>query len=333
MMSYLPLFGLEEKREPRFIIIPVCWEGTVSYNAGTSSGPQSLFEASSQIDLWDVEFGSLENLGISFESSDPNILQLNQEALQIKDIDKKESVQKINDLSEKVNSWVFNRYNHVSSKNNVIVLLGGEHSIALGGFQAVSQKLKGDYGVLQIDAHMDLRESFEGYNHSHASVFYNLLTSHFAPKKLVQVGIRDFCKEEQGFAKKFKDKISIFYDRYLKCGLHEGKTWNELCQEIITDLPENVYISLDIDGLSPLLCPDTGTPVPGGLDFDQFVTLLKHIAASKKIVGMDLVEVGGDVNHKQWNGNAAMRILYKMLGFAAISQKWIEEIPFQKPIS
>ena len=327
-MSYLSLFGLKEKQNPRFIIIPVSWEGTVSYNKGTSLGPRSLLEASSQIDLWDVEFGSLEHLGIYLEKDDSDILKWNQEALKAIGIDTKERIQKINDLSAKVNSWIFNKYNQLSSKDNIVVLLGGEHSIALSGFQAIAEKVKGDYGILQIDAHMDLRQAFEGYAYSHASVFYNLLTSHFAPKNLVQVGIRDFCKEEQAFANKRKDKTFIFYDRYLKYSLHEGKTWNDLCQEIITHLPQNVYISLDIDGLSPLLCPDTGTPVPGGLDFDQLVTLLKHLASSRKIIGMDLVEIGGDVNNKQWNGNVAMRILYKMLGFAAISQKWIKEIPF-----
>ena len=332
-MSYLPLFGLKEKQNSRFVIISMPWEGTVSYSIGTSNGPQSLFEASSQIDLWDVEFGSLEDLGIYLESNDSNVLKWNQEALQARNTDVKKCIHKINDLSEKVNSWVFNRYNQVSSNDNIVVLLGGEHSIALGGFQAVSQKVNGDYGVLQIDAHMDLRQSFEGYKYSHASVFYNLLTSHFAPKTLVQVGIRDFCQEELSFAQKLKGKVFTFYDRYLKSCLHEGKTWNQLCQQIIAPLPQNVYISLDIDGLSPLLCPDTGTPVPGGLDFDQLVTLLKHLASSRKIVGMDLVEVGGDVNNKQWNGNVAMRSLYKMLGFAAISQKWIKEIPFEKPIS
>ena len=156
-MSYLPLFGLKEKQNPRFIIIPVCWEGTVSYNTGTSCGPESLFKASSQIDLWDVEFGSLESLGIHLEPNDPDIIKWNQEALQLKNIDIKKRIQKINDLSEKMNSWVFNKYNQVSSKDNMVVLVGGEHSIALGGFQAVSQKINGDYGILQIDAHMDLR--------------------------------------------------------------------------------------------------------------------------------------------------------------------------------
>ena len=206
----------------------------------------------------------------------------------------------------------------------MIVLLGGEHSISLSGFQSIAEKTEGDYGILQIDAHKDLRKAYQGYTYSHASVFYNLLTSNFAPQRLVQVGIRDFCREEQIFAESLRDKVFVFYDRHLKYSLHTGKAWQSLCQDIIAPLPQNVYISLDIDGLSPLLCPGTGTPVPGGLDFDQLITLLKCLASHKIIVGMDLVEVGRDSNNQQWNGNAAMRILYKMLGFAAISQKWIK---------
>ena len=318
------LFGLKEKANPRFIVIPVPWEGTVSYKTGTSLGPQAIVEASGQIDLWDVEFGSLEYLGIHLEQSYSNVLQFNQKAIQARDLTTENRIQKINTLSQKINEWVLYKYNQLSSKNNMIVLLGGEHSIALSSFQAIAQKTKKNYGILQIDAHKDLRKAYQGYTYSHASVFYNLLMSNFAPQALVQVGIRDFSQEEQLFAERFKDKVFVFYDRHLKYSLHTGRTWQSLCQDIVALLPQNVYISLDIDGLSPLLCPGTGTPVPGGLDFDQLITLFKCLASCKTIVGMDLVEVGRDLNDQQWNGNAAMRILYKMLGFAAISQGWIK---------
>lgn len=317
------LFGLKEKANPRFIVIPVPWEGTVSYKTGTSLGPRSVIKASGQIDLWDVEFGSLEHLGVHLEREPFDILQYSQEAITARNLATKDHIKKINAFSKKINEWVLYKCSQLSSKDNMIVLLGGEHSIALSGFQAVARKTKGDYGILQIDAHKDLRKAYQGYTYSHASVFYNLLTSDFAPQKLVQVGIRDFCREEQIFAESLKNKVFVFYDRHLKYSLHTGKTWQSLCRDIVAPLPQNVYISLDIDGLSPLLCPDTSTPVPGGLDFDQLITLFKYLASHRTIVGMDLVEVGGDPKDQQWNGNAAMRILYKMLGFAAISQGWL----------
>ena len=323
-MSQLYLFGLKPQKHPKFIVIPIPWEGTVSYRQGTSLGPQTILEASQQIDLWDVEFGSLEKLGIHYHHQTSAVLQWNQKALDLRKNPQTNSLEAINILSEKVNEWVLQQCQMQSKPDNIIVLLGGEHSIALNGFQATSQKTKGNYSLLHIDAHFDLRKAYQGYTHSHASVFYNLLKSDFAPKTLVQVGIRDFCREEQIFAEHLKDQVFVFYDRFLKNRLHKGDFWEPLCHEIISPLVENVHISLDIDGLSPLLCPGTGTPVPGGLNFDQLVTLLKCLSSCKKIVGMDLVEVGTSTNNPQWDGNMGMRVLYKMLGFVALSQKWIK---------
>lgn len=329
-MSQLYLFGLQPKKHPTFIVIPVPWEGTVSYNPGTSLGPQTIIEASQQIDLWDVEFGSLESLGIQLLPVDPQIVSWNQTALHAKKTSQKDQIQTINNFSQKINQWILEKYTTYSKKNNIIALLGGEHSIALSGFQGTARKTKGNYSILHIDAHFDLRKAYQGYIYSHASVFHNLLHSDFIPKTLVQVGIRDFCKEEQALAEKFQNKVFVLYDRYLKSCLHKGETWEELCHKIIAPLKQNVHISLDIDGLLPWLCPGTGTPVPGGLDFDQLVTLLKAAASHKTIVGLDLVEVGASVHDQQWNGNVGMRILYKMMGFAALSQKWLKPQNFPK---
>lgn len=318
------LFGQKPKAHSKFIVIPVPWEGTVSYKTGTSLGPQALIDASEQIDLWDVEFGSLEHLGIQLVPPDPCVLEWNQMAMEARKDLSKDSTQTINQLSGKINEYVLQKYKQHALKDNVVVFLGGEHSIALNGFQGSSQKTDGDYSILQIDAHFDLRQVYQGYVYSHACVFHNVLKSPFAPKTLVQVGIRDFCRQEQLFAESLKKQVFVFYDRYLKGSLHRGQSWDALCQEILKPLHHNVHISLDIDGLSPELCPGTGTPVPGGMDFNQLVSLLKHIALNKKIVGMDLVEVGVSPHDREYNGNVAMRVLYKMLGFAALSQKWIK---------
>ena len=325
-MSQLYLFGLKPKKHPQFIVIPIPWEGTVSYHSGTSLGPQTILEASQQIDLWDVEFGSLESLSMQFLPPAPQIRSWNQKALQSKKTAQKNHIQVINSLSQKINQWTLEKYTAYSKQNNIIVLLGGEHSVALSGFQGTFEKTKGNYSILHIDAHFDLRKAYQGYIYSHASVFYNLLHSDFLPKTLVQVGIRDFCKKEQTLAEKFQNtnQVFVFYDRHLKKCLHKGEAWEELCHKIIAPLTENVHISLDIDGLSPWLCPGTGTPVPGGLDFDQVITLLEVVASHKTIVGMDLVEVGASAHDQQWNGNVGMRILYKMMGFAAVSQKWLK---------
>ena len=111
---------------------------------------------------------------------------------------------------------------------------------------------------------------------------YNVMQLEEAPKKLVQVGIRDFCKEEFDFIVNSHGRIKTFFDRITKSEILSGKTWNQICKEIISELPERVYISFDIDGLSPEFCPHTGTPVPGGLSFDEATHLLSLLGSSKK---------------------------------------------------
>src|SRR5690606_2133030 len=118
--------------------------------------------------------------------------------------------------------------------------------------------------VLQIDAHADLRRAYEGFQYSHASIMYNILEEIPAVTKLVQVGIRDYCDEEFEAITKSQGRIVTFFDRDLKAGAYQGKTWDQQTDEIIRELPERIYISFDIDGLDPKLCPNTGTPVPGG---------------------------------------------------------------------
>src|SRR5690606_13345614 len=121
-----------------------------------------------------------------------------------------------------------------------------------------------NFGLLQIDAHADLREAYEGFKYSHASIMYNVLNEIPQVQKLVQVGIRDYGDDELTMIRTEKNRVVTFFDRDLKEAEYEGQTWKALCEQIVDELPQNVYISFDIDGLDPKLCPNTGTPVPGG---------------------------------------------------------------------
>jgi agmatinase len=117
--------------------------------------------------------------------------------------------------------------------------------------------------------------------------------------------------------------VAIFYDSFLKEGMNDGKSWKKQCKKIVAQLPQKVYISFDIDGLDPKLCPGTGTPVPGGLEFDQAVYLLKALVRSgREIIGFDLVEVAP--GESEWNGNVGARLLYKLCNWMAVSQKKLE---------
>jgi agmatinase len=130
-------------------------------------------------------------------------------------------------------------------------------------------------------------------------------------KSLTQVGIRDFCEDELAYARSSNKKINIFFDRTMSYEMIEGKTWKMICDEIVKTLPRNIYISFDIDGLQQKYCPNTGTPVAGGLEVDQVFYLFNQVKkAGKKIVGMDLNEVGKEV----WDANMGARILYRMIG-------------------
>lgn len=216
----------------------------------------------------------------------------------------------INEGSLFLNDWVYTQTKELLEKGKLVGLLGGDHSTPLGFFKAIAEKFP-EFGILQIDAHMDLRKAYEGFNYSHASIMYNALEEIPQLKKLVQVGIRDYCEEELDYMKASHKRAVAFFDRDIKERQYEGDTWKKIVDEIVEELPHNVFISFDIDGLNPKLCPHTGTPVQGGFEADQVFYLFKKVAASgRRIIGFDLNEVG--VSHDDWDANVGARVLYKL---------------------
>ena len=183
-------------------------------------------------------------------------------------------------------------------------------------YKAIAEK-HGDFGILQIDAHCDLRKAYEGFTYSHASIMYNALKLP-AVGRLVQVGVRDYCDEELNVIKRSMGRVVTYFDQDLKDELYEGTTWGNLCDQIIQDLPQYVYISFDIDGLDPKLCPNTGTPVQGGFETEQVFYLFSKLLQSKKnIIGFDLNEVG--VGETDWDANVGARVLFKLCNLLVTS--------------
>src|SRR5262249_32143594 len=156
------------------------------------------------------------------------------------------------------NNWVHDHTRSLMEKGKLVALLGGDHSTPLGYMKACAEKY-GDFGILQIDAHCDLRKAYEGFNYSHASIMYNALNEIPQLKKLVQVGIRDFGSDEYQYIKDNADRVSTYFDKQIRTRQFEGETWKHISEEIIDQLPQKVFISFDIDGLDPKLCPHTGT--------------------------------------------------------------------------
>jgi len=197
-------------------------------------------------------------------------------------------------------------------------IIGGEHSVPLGYLEALADRHE-NFGILHIDAHFDLRSAYEDFTYSHASIFFNAFS---LPQisKLVPVGIRDYCHEEVERVKESKGRIHPFYDHDIHTTLYTGGNWHQLCQAISDALPKQIYISFDIDGLSPELCPHTGTPVPGGLRYEQAMYLIHHlVTGGHQIIGFDLCEVGGTPH--EFDGNVGARVAYRLANFLAKSQK------------
>ncbi|GAA4307975.1 agmatinase family protein [Compostibacter hankyongensis] len=324
--SHQNIFGLPfGEEDARVVILPVPWEVTVSYAAGTARAPEKIFTASMQVDLYDADAKDGWKKGFFMRHPDKNIL-LNSDVMRkqaelyvhclLEDGNPgenaflKNNLQKINEGSEKLNQWVYEQTRALLDQGKQVVLLGGDHSTPLGYYKAIAEK-EGSFGILHIDAHCDLREAYEDFRYSHASIMYNALKEVPALKKLVSVGIRDFCEEELQVAENEGERVKLFFDRDIKERLYEGDSWKSICDKIIAALPEKVYLSFDIDGLDPRLCPHTGTPVPGGLDTDQVFYLLKRMQESgRRLIGADLVEVG--FAPEEWDANVGARVLFKL---------------------
>jgi agmatinase len=319
--------------EADVVIIPVPWEVTVSYAAGTARGPQAIFDASFQVDLYDPEIKDAWKTGIAMDEI-PKALQKKSNALREKaetyialledgeNPGKKASMQKIqkkvNEGCEEMNAWVKQRALHFMKSKKLVGLLGGDHSTPLGLMRALAEKHK-SFGILQIDAHADLRDAYEGFAYSHASIMFNALKIPQV-KKLVQVGIRDYCEAEANVVKHSKGRVHCFYDRDIKKKQYRGTSWHDTCTEIIAALPKDIYLSFDIDGLDPKLCPNTGTPVAGGFEAEQVLYLVQRIVESKRrILAFDINEVAPGKD--EWDANVGARMLYRIANLAALSNK------------
>lgn len=326
------VFGLPfTADESSIVLVPVPWEATVSYGGGTADGPQAIYEASAQVDLYHSEFPGLWKQGVHMLQI-PSALR-KQSAKARKTAEKvirlcsegktKSGKVPMPSMIREVESACESMIRHVQAETSVwlsqgklVGLVGGDHSTPLGFIRALAEK-HSSFGILQIDAHMDLRKAYEGFRYSHASIMYNVLQD-TAISRLVQVGIRDYCEEEALYVRKSKGRVKVFSFADVSHAAFKGISWIRQCQEIIKALPSKVYVSFDIDGLDPKLCPNTGTPVPGGFEFHEITFLLSELVRSgRQVVGFDLNEVSP--GKTDWDGNVGSRMLFHLCGVLAVS--------------
>ena len=307
-------------KNKQVIIYPVPWDITTTFHHGTAQGPVQIQSVLHQLD--DVHPFSLTTNELKFEPASQRINDLqsiySDTSRSIIDIsnqgkDLTEDHQRILKDINKANSEM----NHIVYldclkllKKGPVILCGGEHGVGVGYIHALADQYD-SFGVLQIDAHMDCRISYFGYEYSHASVI-----THYSSVESVdiitQVGIRDYDASEIHYQAISDTQFFVFRDFDMHQRLFEGATWAMICKDIIESLPDKVFISFDIDGLCPYLCSGTGTPVPGGLSYNQVLYLLKQLMDNKSVIGAELVEVSND--YSDWNAIVGARLLSVLSG-------------------
>lgn len=322
------IFGLPySAEESDLILLPIHIDVTVSYADGTAQAPALILDESSQLDLsllsihqpWEMKMAMVDGVG-SLDKNE-SVRALAKEVIDDLESGKEpdeNSIATVNEYCEQLHIDVYDRCTDLLNQDKMIGIIGGDHSSPLGLIRTLAKKQ--EFGILQIDAHMDLRNAYEGFTYSHASIMHNALKQE-GVVSLTQVGIRDFCEEEENYISESSKKINVFYDEQLYQNHLDGISWKNQVKEIIATLPNQVYISFDADGLDPSLCPATGTPVPGGLSFNEAIYLIEQVVRSgRKIIGFDLSETGND----SWDANVSARILYRIAAATGVSNGLLE---------
>ncbi|WP_300736438.1 agmatinase family protein [uncultured Alistipes sp.] len=327
-------FGLPfEPEAARLVLISAPWDVTVSYGAGTAYGPDAVIEASTQLDFHDPLAPGAWRRGIATADVDYSLLEQSQRLRSDAErvIDHLEGggspdddyvvrkLRRVNEGCAAMNANIESQAARWLDAGKIVGLVGGDHSTPYGLVRALGARHT-SFGILHLDAHCDLRDAYEGFAFSHASIMYNILRDVPQVARIVQVGVRDFSEGEAALAAA-QERIATFDDLSLAEAAFRGETWDAQCRRIVESLPGEVYVSFDIDALTFENCPHTGTPVSGGLTFNQAVWLLVTLVRSgRRIIGFDMVEVcpAGDDRIDAITG---ARVLWKLCGQTLLSDE------------
>jgi agmatinase len=260
-------------------ILPVPYEKTTTYVKGTVKGPQAILDASRNMELYDEELDK--------DISKVGICTLDE--------------LKIEEKPELMVNIVHEDVKKIINDEKFLIVIGGEHSITVGCVRAFAENYD-DFSVLQLDAHTDLREEYDGTKFSHACAMRR--TKELC-KNIVPIGIRSLCDEETDFIK--NNKMKIFFAK----DIYDNDDW---FNDAVSKLSKNVYITLDLDVFDPSIMPSTGTPEPGGLWYYQVLKFLRKVFEERNVVGFDVVELCPNENNKSPDFTAA-KIIYKMIGY------------------
>lgn len=327
------IFGFPvSQEEAEIVIFPITFDATASYGKGAANGPKAILDSSTQLDFYHPKLSNAWETKVFMHAISEDALvaneKLNERGMEYIDFleeggDLSASpsyqlvVEQITAVQNNIRQDLFTSSVELLNKGKVVGVLGGEHSTPLGLIQAVNET-HNSFSILQIDAHADLRDAYENFEQSHASIMFNALQCENL-STLVQVGIRDIAQSEVDIINE-NGKIHTFFDWDLKEKQFEGESWMFQVDRIVDELDQNVYLSYDIDGLHPSLCPNTGTPVPGGFSLEQITYLIEKVVESgRKIVAFDLCEVAP--GEDDWDANVGARTLWSIITLIELSRR------------
>ncbi|ACK71108.1 agmatinase [Gloeothece citriformis PCC 7424] len=277
----------------KVVILPIPYEATTTYRKGCENGPGAVLEASQQLEAYDEELEQETCIDVGIYTHSP-IADTRYQFF---------SAEEMLHLTKETVS-------HLINDNKFVVAVGGEHAITTGVVQAYLETLKEPFTVIQIDAHGDMRSSFEGSIHNHACVMRRVLEMGLPT---LPVGIRSICSEEAQLIK--EKQIPVIWGR----DIATGPDWIETA---IARIPtEKVFITIDVDGIDPALIPGVGTPEPGGMGWYETLNFLKRVCQTHQVIGCDVMELA-PVADSVVSEFTTAKLIYKLIGYVANSQNW-----------
>ena len=268
--------------EVEYVVIPFPYEYTTTFGKGTGKGPEKVLEVSDYLEMYEEESGEEPYLK-GIHTAEPII------------VDEVKSEGDVDNIVKKISPYI--------EKGKKIITIGGEHSISYPLFKAF-KNFYPSTGVLHLDAHGDLRDQYEGSPYNHACVLRRIASLN---PIIASIGVRAISKEEVEFIDSTREKIKIFY-------AHQIKNKSNWIFEVISHLPDEIYITLDVDVFDPSIIRATGTPEPGGLSWYEVLNLLKRIFSAKKVIGVDIVEICPDPPYEVSTYTVA-KLIYKIISY------------------
>ncbi len=298
-----PVYGRTCRwEEAELVLIAVPWGRGVSFRPGTEKAPALIRAVSTQIDYYRPECPRLEEAPLFWiEPETPFSLESDPDTA----------------YEAEVLPYVVRWAEAALTARKPFGIVGGDHSVPLGAHHALQKFAPGPYGVLHIDAHADLRPSYEGLRYSHATILYHI-SQLPQVERIVAVGVRDWAREEAEYARSRYPALAVYEMQRLAQAAYLGRSWMETVSEIVSLLPPYVYLSLDVDALEVGYVPNTGTPVPGGFHYEQLFFLLEAVRRSgRRIVAFDVCETGG----AQLDALVSAHLIYRLCGLVLCAQE------------